>query len=302
MMENGKWKREDVSLVSYLTSHISHLKTIFMLFAFLGQIFTGSAQIRVEKNINYAGNTEVANTLNIYHKKGDVKNQDVIIFVHGGSWSSGKKETYWWLGRNLAKNNVVAAIINYPLAPNATYKEMAAATVQAVKWVKDSIATYGGNPNRIFIMGHSAGAHLAELINADPQYFATAAINNPIKGIILNDPFGLDMEEYLTQADKDDYYTDFLRTFSSDQKNWQLGSPLFYSKNIKNPHLMFYGTKTYPAIQIQSERMYKTLQAQNVPVKLQKIEGKKHVPMIAQMIWGSNRLYKSIFDFLKETE
>ncbi|RZL33716.1 MAG: alpha/beta hydrolase [Pedobacter sp.] len=277
-------------------------KIIFMLFAFLGQVFTASAQIRVEKNINYAGNNSQANTLNIYHKKAEINNQDVIIFIHGGSWSSGKKETYWWLGRNLAKKNIVTAVINYPLAPSVTYKEMAAASAQAVKWVRDSIAKYGGNPNRIFLMGHSAGGHLAELINADPQYFKALRMPNPIKGVILNDAFGLDMNQYLTEAEKDNYYTDFIRTFSSDSKTWQIGSPLFYVQEIDNPHLIFYGTKTYPAIKIQSKRMNKELESLNVPVKLEIIEGKKHVPMIAQMIWGSNRLYKSIVNFLTETK
>lgn len=277
-------------------------KTIFILFAFLCQVFTGSAQVRVAKNINYAGNNDQANTLNIYYKKGDVKNQDVIVFIHGGSWSSGKKETYWWLGRNFAKKNIITAVINYPLAPSATYKEMALANAQAVKWVKDSITSYGGNPNRIFVMGHSAGGHLAELINSDPQYFKTVGIYNPIKGIILNDAFGLDMEEYLTKAEKDDYYTNFLRTFSTEQKTWQMGSPLFYVANVNNPHLIFYGTKTYDAIKIQSKRMNKELESLNVPVTLQIIEGKKHVPMIAQMIWGSNKLYQNIYDFMQKTK
>ena len=277
-------------------------KTIFMLFAFLAQVFTGSAQVRVAKNINYAGNNDQENTLNIYYKKGDVKNQDVIVFIHGGSWSSGKKETYWWLGRNFAKKNIITAVINYPLAPSATYKEMALANAQAVKWVKDSITSYGGNPNRIFVMGHSAGGHLAELINSDPQYFKTVGIYNPIKGIILNDAFGLDMEEYLTKAEKDDYYTNFLRTFSTEQKTWQMGSPLFYVANVNNPHLILYGTKTYDAIKIQSKRMNKELESLNVPVTLQIIEGKKHVPMIAQMIWGSNKLYQNIYDFMQKTK
>ncbi|KQC02167.1 alpha/beta hydrolase [Pedobacter sp. Hv1] len=276
-------------------------KTIFMIFAFLGQIFSGSAQVRVEKNINYAGNTEINNTLNIYHKKGDQQNQDVIVFIHGGSWSSGKKETYWWLGRNLAKKNIVTAVINYPLAPNASYKEMAMASAMAVKWVVANITSYGGNPKRVFLMGHSAGGHLCELINADPQYFQSLKMENPVKGVILDDAFGLDMDEYLTKAEKDDNYTDFLRTFSTEQKNWQLGSPLYYVKNISNPHLIFYGSKTYQAIQIQSERIYQTLQAQNVPVKLEIIKGKKHVGMISQMIFGGNRLYKSIIEFLKQT-
>lgn len=277
------------------------LKLYVMIFAFVGQIFSGSAQVRVQKQMNYAGNTDEANTLNIYHKKGNQQNQDVIIFIHGGSWSSGKKETYWWLGRNLAKKNIVTAVINYPLAPNATYKEMAMASAKAVKWVKDSIANYGGNPNRIFLMGHSAGGHLCELINADPQYFAQVGLSKPIKGVILNDAFGLDMEEYLTKAEKDTVYKDFLRTFSAEPKTWQAGSPLFYVKNISNPHLIFYGSKTYEAIQLQSERIFKTLKAQTVPAQLQVIDGKKHVGMISQMVFGSNRLYQYITDFLQQT-
>lgn len=274
-------------------------KISVMFLAFLTQIFTASAQLRVAKNINYAGNEQLSNTLNVFYKKASTNN-DVIIFIHGGSWSSGKKEIYWWLGRNLAKNNITTAIINYPLAPTATYKEMALASAKAVKWVQDNIETYGGNPKRIFVMGHSAGAHLCELINADPQYFKTLDIANPIKGVILNDAFGLDMHQYLSEAEKDDYYNDFVRTFSLDSNVWQLGSPLFYAKHIKNPHLIFYGTKTYPAIQIQSERIYQTLKEQNVPVTLQKIEGKKHVPMISQMIFGKNQLYSEIFKFLKQ--
>jgi len=276
------------------------LRIFIFIFAFLGQLFSGYAQVRVVKNVDYAGTNLAENTLDIYHKKGAQQNLAVIIFIHGGSWDSGKKETYWWLGRNLAKKNVVASIINYPLAPNATYKDMAKASAKAVKWVKDSIAAYGGNPDRIFIMGHSAGAHLCELINADPQYFSAVGITNPIRGVILNDAFGLDMEEYLTKAEKDDNYINFLRTFSDQPKAWQAGSPMFYIKNATNPHLIFYGTETYEAIKIQSERIYNTLKEQNVPVKLEKVKGKKHVGMISQMIFGGNHLYQSILTFLTE--
>lgn len=278
------------------------LQLLFMIIAFLGQISTSSAKIKVEKNINYAGNADKDYTLNIYHKKNIFKNQDVIIFIHGGSWSTGKKETYWWLGRSLARKDVVTVNINYPLAPKANYQEMALASAKAVKWVRDSIFRYGGDPNRIFVMGHSAGAHLAELINADGQYFKEIGISNPIKGVILNDAFGLDMHEYLTKADKDGSYDNFLRTFSEEPTNWQLGSPLHYVKKINNPHLIFYGSKTYPAIQIQSKRMNELLTAQSTSVKLEVIRGKKHVGMITQMILGCNGLYKSILQFLSDTK
>lgn len=267
---------------------------------FLFQTLSSVAQVKVIKDINYAYNTDEKNTLNIYYKKDSIQ-KDVIVFVHGGSWSSGKKETYWWLGRNFASKNIVSIVINYPLAPKVTYKEMALATAQAVKWVQDSVTVYGGNPKRIFLMGHSVGAHLIELVNADPQYFKATGIANPVKGIILNDPFGLDMYQYLIEAEKDHYYDDFLRTFSDKPETWKLGSPLYYVENIKNSHILLHGSKTYTAIKTQTPRLYKELNENKIPVEIHEIKGKKHVGMISQMISGGNQLYPIILDFMKRT-
>jgi len=272
-----------------------------MLFALLSQITVLSAKVKVEKNINYTDQNDERRQLNVYYQKDVSKAKDVIIFIHGGSWSSGKKDIYWWLGRNLARKGAVTVTINYGLAPENKYLQMADDCVQAVKWVQSHIADYGGNPSRIFLMGHSAGGHLAELINADPRYFKKAGIKNPVKGIILDDPFGLDMKEYMSTAQKDDSYKDFLRTFSNDPLTWEKASPLLYVQNIRNPHLIFYGAKTYPAIQIQSARLHKLLTGEKIPSEIHVIKGKKHVGMIAQMIFGSNQLYDFILDFLART-
>ena len=274
-------------------------RLLLMLLAFTSSIFTLSAKVKVAKDIDYAGHKgKVSNQLNVYYPLSQEKNKDVLIFIHGGSWSSGKKETYWWLGRNLARKGLVAVTINYGLAPDQQYGQMAADCANAVKWVSDHIADYGGNPERIFLMGHSAGGHLAELINADPQYLKTAGFTGKISGVILNDAFGLDMKEYLSKAEQDDNYRNFLRTFTSSPEVWTKGSPLNYLGNIRNPHLIFYGENTYPAIQIQSKRMFEQLMGQQVPCELLLIKNKKHVGMISQMIFGSNPLYKTILNFM----
>ncbi|MBB6240213.1 acetyl esterase/lipase [Pedobacter sp. AK013] len=272
-----------------------------ILLMLLFQTILAVAQVKKAKNINYAGNTNEANTLNIFYKNDSIKNKPVLIFIHGGSWSSGKKETYWWLGRNFARKGVVTVIINYPLAPNFQYEKMDDDCALVVKWVKAHIADYTANPDKIFVMGHSAGAHLAELINADPKYFKKAGIKNPIKGVILNDPFGLDMHEYLTTAEKDHFYFDFIRTFTEQPEVWKAASPMYYVNNIKNPHLLFYGSKTYGAIKLQTPRLYEKLKANNVPVEIKEINGKSHVPMISQMIFGGNQLYQDILDFIRKT-
>lgn len=264
----------------------------------LFQTILSSAQVKTAKNINYAGNTELKNTLNIFYKNDGVADKPVLVFIHGGSWSSGKKETYWWLGRNFAKKGVVCVIINYSLAPDAQYEKMATDCALAVKWVKENIKSYQASGDKIFVMGHSAGAHLGELINADPQYFKNVGIKNPIKGVILNDPFGLDLYEYLTTAEKDHFYFDFIRTFTEKKEIWKLASPLNYVDNIKNPHLLFYGGKTYGAIRLQTPRLYEKLKANHVPVEIMEVKGKSHVPMISQMIFGGNDLYKDILSFI----
>ncbi|PWS30036.1 alpha/beta hydrolase [Pedobacter paludis] len=273
------------------------LKKLILLML-LFQTIISSAQIKTAKNINYASNTDEANTLNVFYKNDGINDKPVLVFIHGGSWSSGKKATYWWLGRNFAKKGVVTVIINYPLAPHVQYERMGNDCALALKWVQENLVNYTASSNKIFIMGHSAGAHLAELINADPKYFQHAGIKNPIKGVILNDPFGLDMKEYLSTAEKDDFYFDFIRTFTDKPAVWQGASPLNYVNNIKNPHLLFYGSKTYGAIKLQTPRLYEKLKANNIPVDIKEVKGKSHVPMISQMIFGGNDLYKDIVEFI----
>jgi acetyl esterase/lipase len=269
-----------------------------ILLMLLFQTILSSAQVKKAKNINYAGNADEANTLNIFYKNDSIKDKQVLIFIHGGSWSSGKKETYWWLGRNFARKGVVTVIINYRLAPNVQYEKMGDDCALAVKWVQAHIADYTASPEKIFVMGHSAGAHLGELINADPKYFNKAGIKNPIKGMILNDPFGLDMQEYLTTAEKDHFYFDFIRTFTDQPAVWKVASPWDYVNNIKNPHLLFYGSKTYGAIKLQTPRLYEKLKTNGIPVEIKEIKGKSHVPMISQMIFGGNDLYQDIIGFI----
>lgn len=272
----------------------------FVLFMLLFQTIVSSAQVKKAKDINYAGNTDDANTLNIFYKNDSIKDKPVLVFIHGGSWSSGKKETYWWLGRNFARKGVVTVIINYPLAPNVQYEKMGNDCALAIKWVSENISSYKASPDKIFVMGHSAGGHLAELINADPKYFKKAGIKNPVKGVILNDPFGLDMHEYLTTAEKDHFYFDFIRTFTEQPEVWKTASPMDYVNNIKNPHLLFYGAKTYGAIKLQTPKLYEKLKANGVRAEIKEIKGKSHVPMISQMIFGGDQLYKDILDFIQE--
>ena len=272
--------------------------TLIMFFLLSG-ISIAFAGIGIKRDISYRGQTQnVRNLLDVYYPKNTKTPKDVLVFIHGGSWDSGKKETYWWLGKNLARKNVISVIINYSLSPKAEYEEMASDCSEALKWVKDSISQFGGNADRIFVMGHSAGGHLAALINNDPRFFKQAGISNPIRAVILNDGFGMDMFEYLNAAKKNKQTESFMNTFSRDANLWKTGSPIFYLENVQNPYLIFVGEHTYPAIKLQSDRLYKQLIQTNKKSEINIIKRKKHIGMISQMIFSSNKMYDMILSFM----
>lgn len=271
-----------------------------MLFFLMLNVLMAAASVK-EKNIPYVKNATEANLLDIYHQK-KARNQDVIVFIHGGSWRSGKKDTYWFLGRNFARKGKVFVAINYPLTPNAQYEKKGYDCAKALAWVKANIAKYGGNPDRVFVMGHSAGAHLAALINQDPKYFESAGIKNPIKGVILNDAFGLNIHQYMKLQINtgDKYIPGFLQTFSDDEQEWKKASPFYTINNIQNPYLMFVGDKTYLSIVMQTPAYKDEMLKQQKEVKFIEIKGKKHIGMITQMIFGWNKLYDQIIHFIDQ--
>jgi acetyl esterase/lipase len=275
------------------------MKKITYLSIILATLLSSCFSSKKIKDLAYADKGE-ENLLDIYRPNDTKKLHDVIVFIHGGSWDTGKKDTYWFLGRNFARKGKVFVPINYPLAPAAQYQEMGYDCAKAIKWVKDSISKYGGNPDKIFLMGHSAGGHLAALINQDPRYFAKAGIKNPIKGVILDDPFGLDIDQYLKEQINtgDKYVPGFLQVFTKDEKAWKDASPMLKINNINNPYLMFVGGKTFPAIKSQTPIFEEKMKAANKSVSLEVIKGKKHIGMITQMIFGWNKLYDKIDNFI----
>jgi acetyl esterase/lipase len=265
-----------------------------------GCAFTGS---KAHKNITYAkaSGRIPDQQLNIFEPDKPKGPKDVLIFIHGGNWNSGKKSQYSLIGRNWTKKNIVSVMIDYPLSPLATYKEMAEYTARSVKWVKDNIQNYGGNPDRIFISGHSAGGHLAALISLDNQYFDKLAIENPIKGLILIDAAGLDMYGYLLDEHLQQGHT-YLKTFTADQKTWKEASPLYHLHKGMPPMTIFRGEKTYPSILSSNEKFIRALQEFAPGTSYEILEGKKHIPMITQFFNPWNKRYNQIHNFMESVD
>ncbi len=94
----------------------------------------------------------------------------VIVFFYGGSWNSGLKEGYGFVGRALAAQGFLVAIPDYRLVPEVRFPAFLEDASAAVKWIRTNAARFGGDPNRIVLAGHSAGAYNAAMLAFDPRW------------------------------------------------------------------------------------------------------------------------------------
>ena len=269
------------------------------IFPLLIFFLISSCNVTKHKNIAYLDGVEnsAGPSLNVFSAtiKDTTSQPPVLIFVHGGNWNSGKKEWYSFLGRNFAREGITTVVVGYSLSPEADYQEMTSQVAKAFQWTIKNISHYDGNPDRIFLTGHSAGGHLISLATMNPEY---GIDTKDISGIILNDAAGLDMHHYL-QKNPPTTADDYLTTWSNNPENWKKASPIFYLDENTPPFLIYLGKKTYPSITTANERFLnalKTFQPNVEPVLL----NKKHIPMMTQYLWPWSSRYKEIIEFIEE--
>lgn len=201
------------------------------------------------QNIAYAvrtGSNPNRTSLDIYNPAG-LKNAPVMIMIHGGGWRMGDKANR---GVNANKvpffkdNGFVYVSINYRLSPEVQHPGHIEDVAEAVSWVSDNIGKYGGDGKRIFVMGHSAGAHLAALVATDDRRLKTHKKDlSLIKGVILLDGAGYDVATQMkgTRIFGGILNEMYVGAFTSDPAVQRDASPLFHISAGKNvpPFLIF---------------------------------------------------------------
>ncbi|MEM7665297.1 MAG: alpha/beta hydrolase [Pseudomonadota bacterium] len=115
----------------------------------------------------------------------------VLLFAHGGSWRSGDPVDYGFIGRAFVPKGFVVVLAGYRLHPDAVYPAMLEDTARSIAWARHEIAQYGGDPDRIFVAGHSAGAYNVVTTALDRQWLGRHGVSaDEIAGIIgLSGPY-----------------------------------------------------------------------------------------------------------------
>ena len=115
----------------------------------------------------------------------------VLVFLHGGSWRSGDPEDYNFVGRNFASRGMIVVNAGYRLGEDGRWPAMMEDSAAAVAWVHENIADYGGDPDRVYLMGHSAGAYNVAMLALDRQWLEREGLgDDAVKGVIgLSGPY-----------------------------------------------------------------------------------------------------------------
>lgn len=177
----------------------------------------------------------------------------LVLFIHGGGWQMGNhKATVQAKPQHFKDLGYVFASTGYRLLPDAPVEQQAADIGAALRALRAQAESGGFDPDRIVLMGHSAGAHLAALVASDPQYAGDAF--GAIKGVVLLDGAGYDVVEAAARPSMQmpTLYTD---VFGSDPARQKALSPITHVGGKDAPHWLALYVAQRPESRAQSEAL-----------------------------------------------
>lgn len=123
--------------------------------------------------------------LDVYMPAGKPEKAPVIVFFYGGNWNSGARGDYRFAGEAFASQGFVAVVADYRLYPQVKFPDFLYDGARAFAWTRQHIARYGGDPQRLFLAGHSAGAYNAAMLAYNPDYLKGVGIElSAVRGFI----------------------------------------------------------------------------------------------------------------------
>lgn len=213
--------------------------------------------------------------LDVYRPRTPVANAPMVVFFYGGSWSSGEKDDYRFVGEALASRGIVTVIADYRLSPEFRYPVFVLDSAMATSWAFKHAQDYGVDRSRIFVMGHSAGAYNAAMLALDPRWLEAFGLRpSRLAGWIgLAGPY-----DFLPIGDKK---TQVAFRWPDTPQDSQ---PLFHASKASPPALLIAPVKDSVVDPVRSTvSMARKLKAAGVPVEYELYDSVGHITLVASM-------------------
>ncbi|MGS0891020.1 alpha/beta hydrolase [Burkholderia stagnalis] len=196
-------------------------------------------------------------------------NHPVVVYFYGGGWQSGHLSDSRGVAQALAARDVVTIAADYRIYPETVFPGFLDDPAAAVRWTLDHVSAFGGDRKRIFVMGHSSGAHMAAMLATDPRYLAKQRIaNTSLSGMIgLSGPYA----DIPNDRHMDEIFPAALR---------QRALPIALITGNEPPMLLATGTADTEVDPHNSDRFADALRAHRITVELKKYPGYGHDTII----------------------
>lgn len=229
--------------------------------------------------------------LDVYEPVAPGTERPVVVFFYGGSWQNGDRANYLFVAQALTSRGYVAVLPDYRTYPETAFPGFVDDAATAVRWSRDHAPDFGGDPNRLFVMGHSAGAQIAALIALDPKYLAAQSMSKAdLRGMIglagpydflpLTDPVLLDVFPASTRAQS---------------------QPINFVTANELPMFLAAGTDDHTVDPGNTDRLARALQAYGNRVEVKRYEGYSHVRIVAALaapLRGSSTVLTDVAGFI----
>jgi arylformamidase len=271
--------------------------TPLLLILFLASLLFAD-EPKVTRGIPYAEPETERQMLDVYAPtKG--KNLPVVVWIHGGGWQSGDKANVQKKPQAFVDKGFVFVSVNYRLLPDVTIKQMAGDVAKAIRWTHDHAKDYGGDPNTLFIMGHSAGAQLAALVCTDESYLKAERLSlSLIKGCVPvdGDTYDVPLQIQTVEKKRGDRYKEKFGDADSQRELSPVTHIIAKGKQI--PPFLVLHVADHPETKMQSQRLAKALEKMDVSAKAYPAEGKTHDTINADLGLPDDKPTKALFEFL----
>ncbi|MGV3510977.1 MAG: alpha/beta hydrolase [Novosphingobium sp.] len=216
----------------------------------------------------------------------------IVVFVHGGSWASGDPHDYRFIARTLCAQGYAVVLAGYRLYPQAKFPGMLEDGAAALRWVQDKAARYHGDPARMALLGHSAGAYNVVMLTLDPQWLNGVGLDTRvIRGTIaLAGPFDfLPLDSPAT-----------IHSFG-DAPNLASTQPVNFARKDAPPLLLVTGdadTRVKPRNSRELAKRMSDAGAPTAPVLLEGVSHESIIMMFARPFSSDTRVLDTVLPFL----
>ncbi|XP_068326236.1 probable isoprenylcysteine alpha-carbonyl methylesterase ICMEL1 [Pyrus communis] len=313
--------RLSLKLLKYLGVGYRWIKRFLALGCYSFLLMPGFIQVgyyyffsrQVRRGIVYGD--QPRNRLDLYLPKNSDGPKPVIAFVTGGAWIIGYKAWGSLLGQQLSERDIIVACIDYRNFPQGTISDMVKDASQGISFVCNHIADYGGDPNRVYLMGQSAGAHIGACTLID-QAIKEAGEGESSSWSVsqIKAYFGLsggyNLLNLVDHFHHRGLYRSIFLGIMEGEQSLQRFSPelMIQDPNVRNaasllpPIILFHGTADYSIPSDASNNFAETLQRLGVTARLILYEGKTHTDLFLQdpMRGGRDNMFEDLVAIIHE--